>query len=117
MCTKLNNYVPVRPWFDDPDEEQQWGCGYRDDMISQFKQDLYNKNFSLQDQSKDDEIDTLENKIKFRPNIISNAQGAVPDNLYDHDYNDEGLDNSLCGAKIFPRLENLKKMLHILRCK
>ena len=39
MCTNINNYVPVRPWFDDPDEEKQWGCGYRDDMIAQFKQD------------------------------------------------------------------------------
>ena len=27
MCTKINNYVPVRPWFDDPEEEKQWGCG------------------------------------------------------------------------------------------
>ena len=40
MCTNINNYVPVRPWFDDPDEEEHWGCGYRDDMITQIKQDL-----------------------------------------------------------------------------
>ena len=26
MCTNKSNYVPVRPWFDDPDEEEQWGC-------------------------------------------------------------------------------------------
>ena len=39
MGTNINNYVPVRPWFDDPNEEQ-WGCGCRDDMIAQFKQDL-----------------------------------------------------------------------------
>ena len=43
MCTNINNYVPVRPWFDDPDEEEQWGCGYRDDMIAQFKQDYITK--------------------------------------------------------------------------
>ena len=54
-------------------------------MIAQFKQDFYNKNFTLQDQGKDDEIDTLENRIKFWLNIISNAQGVVPDNLYDYD--------------------------------
>ena len=65
MCTYINIYVPFRPWFDDPDEEEQWRCGYRDDMIAQFKQDLYNKNFSFQDQGKDDEIDTLDNRIKF----------------------------------------------------
>ena len=73
-------------------------------MMSQFKQHLYNKNFSLQDQSKDDPIDTLENRIKFWPNIISNAQGPVPDNLYDYDYSDEGLDYSVCSAEIFPEI-------------
>ena len=40
MCTNINNYVPVRPWFDDPDEEEQLGSGYRDDMITQIKQEL-----------------------------------------------------------------------------
>ena len=60
MCTNLINYVPVRPWFDDENEERQWGYGYRDDMIAQFKQDLYKKNFILQDQGKGDPIDTLE---------------------------------------------------------
>ena len=39
-------------------------------MIAQFKQDLSNKNFSLQDQSKGDENDTLQKRIKFWPNII-----------------------------------------------
>ena len=42
MCTNINNYVPFRPWLDAENEEEQWGCGYRDDMIAQFKQDLYN---------------------------------------------------------------------------
>ena len=69
MCTNKNNYFPVRPWFDVPDEEEQWGCGYRDDMIAQFKQDFNNKNFTLQDQGKDDEIDTLQNRTKFWLNI------------------------------------------------
>ena len=54
MCTIISNYVPVRPWFDDPDEEEQLGCGYRDDTIAQLKKGLYNKNFTLQDQGKDD---------------------------------------------------------------
>ena len=86
LCTNINKNVPIRPFFDDPDEEKHWGCGYRYDVIARFKQDLYNKNFTLQDQGKDDEIDTLENRIKFWINIISNAQGPVPDNLYDYDY-------------------------------
>ena len=76
-------------------------------MIARFKQDLYNKNFTLQDQGKDDEIDTLEKRIKFWLSI-SNAQGPVPDNLYDYDYNDEGLDRYVSCAKYFLRLQNLK---------
>ena len=48
MCTNINNYVPVRRWFDVSDEKEQWGYCYRDDMIAQFKQDLYNKNINLQ---------------------------------------------------------------------
>ena len=43
MFTKTKFYLPLRPSFDDPDEEEQWGCGYRDDMIAQFKQDFLTK--------------------------------------------------------------------------
>ena len=95
MCTTTNNYVPIRYRDDDPDEEEQWGYGYRDDMIAQFKQGFYNKNFTLQNQCKGYPIDTPENRIKFWLNITSKDQGPVPDNLYDHDYNDEGLDHSV----------------------
>ena len=117
MCTIITDHVPIRPWFDDPDEEEQWGYGYRDDMIAQFEQDLYNKNYTLRDQGKDDPIDTLENRIKFGIIIISNDQGSVPDNLYDYDYNNEGLDYSVRGAEIFPEIGELKKLLDILRSK
>ena len=119
MCTKINDQFPVRPWFDDPDESEQWDCGYRDDMIAQFKQDLYNKSFTLQDRGKDDPIDTLENRIKIWLITINKAQGPVPDNLYDYDYNDEGLDDSVCGAdrREFPGRRELKKLLDLLRCK
>ena len=41
MCTNITDHVPIRLWFDDPDEEEQWGYGYRDDMVAQFKQDIY----------------------------------------------------------------------------
>ena len=43
MCTNITDHIPIRPWFDDPDEEEQRGYGYRDDMIALFEQDLYNK--------------------------------------------------------------------------
>ena len=117
MCTNITDHVPIRLWFDDLDEEEQWGYGYRDDMIAQFKQDLYNKHFTLQDQGKDDPIDTLENRIKFWINIIENHDGSMPDNIYDYDYNNEGLDGTVLGAEIFPEIGELKKLLDILRSK
>ena len=84
MCTNITDHVPIRYWdyYSDGKEEEQWGYGYKDDMIAQFKQDLYNKNFTLQDQGKDDPIDTLENRIKFWVDNISNDEGSVPDNLF-----------------------------------
>ena len=61
MCTNITDHVPFCFWdfYNDGNEEEQWGYGHRDDMITQFKQDLCNKNFTLQDQGKDDPIDTL----------------------------------------------------------
>ena len=80
------------------------------DVIAQFEQDLYNKNFTLQNQGKDGSIGTLENRMKFWINIISNARGPVPDNLYDYDYNDERLDETVCGwdCRGFPERRELK---------
>ena len=42
LCTNINNYVQVRRWFSDPDEEEQWGYGYGDDMIARFEQNFQN---------------------------------------------------------------------------
>ena len=98
MFTNKNNYVPLRRWFDDPDEEEQWGYGYRDNMMAQFKQDFYNENFALQDHGKVDPIDTLENRINFWLKNIINDEGPIPDNLYDYEYINEGLDHSVHGA-------------------
>ena len=119
MCTNITDHVPIRYWdyYDDGNEEEQWGYGYKDDMIAQFKQDIYNKNFTLQDRGKDNPIDTLQNRIKFWINIISNDQGPVPDNLFDYDYNLEGLNYSVRGWEIFPEIGELKKLLDILRSK
>ena len=105
MCTNTNNYVLC---FDYEDQEKQWGCVYRDDMIAKFEQDLYNKNFSLQNLSKSDQNDTLHNRSKIWPKIISNAQGLVPDDNYDYDHNDEALDCSVRGSerREFPKGEN-----------
>ena len=116
MCTNINIYEPIRPWFVDKNEDEQWGCGYRDDMIPQLKQDLYNKIFTLQDQGEDDPTDTLENRVEIWLNNVGIAQSPVPDNLYGHDYNDERLDCSVRGADMFPEIGELKKQLDILRC-
>ena len=119
MCTNINDYVPIRPWLNDPDEEEQWGYGYRDDMITKFKQVLFNKNYTLQVQGKDDPIDTLDNRITFWINNINNNEGPIPDNLYDYDYNDGGLDHSVRGwdRNEFPERREFKSLLDILRCK
>ena len=119
MCTNITHHVPIRYWdyYNDGNEEEQWGYGYTDDMVVQFEQDFNNKNFTLQDQGKDGPIDTLENRIKFWIKIISNDQGSVPDSLNDYDYNNEGLDYSVRGAEIFPEIRDLKKLLDILRSK
>ena len=117
MCTNINNYIPIRYCDDDPGEEKQWGYGYRDDMISQFKQNLYNKNFTFQDQGKCDPIDTLENRIKVWVKINNKDEASIPDNLYDYVYNDEGLDYSVRGAEIFPESSDFKKSLDIVTCK
>ena len=52
----MKDYVTLEP---DDDNDADFSCGYRVTMIAQFKQDLYNKNFSHQDQGKGDQIDTL----------------------------------------------------------
>ena len=119
MCTNITDHVPIRYWdyYGDGNEEEQWGYGYRDDMIAQFKQNLYIKHFILQDQGKDDPIDTLDNRIKFWINIIEEYGGSMPDNACDYDYNDEGLDGTVRGAKYFPEIAEFKKLLDILRSK
>ena len=87
---------------------------FRDTMIAQFKQDLFNKNFSLQDASKRDQIDTLQNRIKFWLNLIDMG-GPILDNLYNYDNIDDGLDLSVRGAEIIPENRELEKLLDILR--
>ena len=78
--------------------------------MAQFKQGLYNKNFTLQNQGKDDPIDTLENRIKFWPHNINNEERSIPDNLYDYDHNNEGLDHSVHSAEIIPDRRKFKKI-------
>ena len=68
-------------------------------------------------EGKDHPIDTLESRIKFWLNIISNARGPVPDSLYDYVYNDAGLDETVHGGEIIPERREIKKLLDTLRSK
>ena len=54
-------------------------------------------------------------EIKFGLILLVTIRGSVPDNLYDYDYNDEGLDSTVCGWEIFPEIGELKKLLDILK--
>ena len=81
-------------------------------MIAQFKQDLYNKNFSLQDLDKRD--NSLQNRINIWPNYVFVNEGApIPDNVYDCDYNDDVLAYFFREAKNNPELLELKEFLTI----
>ena len=66
MVTNKRNFLTR----DDIDDYADFRYDYRDTMIAQLKQDLYNKNFRLQDQSNCDQIDTLQNRTKFWLNVI-----------------------------------------------
>ena len=94
MSTLLNGYVTDDvdddDDDDDDDDEHDFGYDYKDNMIAQIKQNLYNKNFSLQDQGKCVETDTLQKRKKIGPNVID-VGGTIPDNVYDYDYNIPGI--------------------------
>ena len=100
----MKDYVTLDPDDDDAD----FRFGYIDNMLAQFKQDLYSKNFSLQDQGKGDQIDTDQNRIKNSLNIIDMGR-PIPDN--------QGLDYPVRGAVIFPQFRELKKLMDILKYK
>ena len=60
-------------------------------MIAQFKQDIYNKIFSLQDQGECDENDTLQKQIKL--------------------YNEPERNHYFCGVERDPEFGEFKKNL------
>ena len=74
MVTYLRDYITLDPDDDDAD----FRYGYRHLMVVHFKQDLYSKNFGLQNQGKYEKIDTLQNRIKFWPNFNDDTGGTIP---------------------------------------
>ena len=108
MVRNMKGYVTL----DADDADADFIYGYRDTMIAQFKQDLFNKNFSLQDRDKRD--NSLQKRIKFWLNYVVVNEGApIPDNVYDYDYNDDALVYLLRGAKNDLELRELKEFLTI----
>ena len=86
-------------------------------MIAQFKEDLCNKKFSLQDHEKVIKLILSRTEIIFGliSLLIRGVQRLTICIKYDH--NDDGLDHSVRGAKLFPGIGELKKLLGLVRCK
>ena len=101
MVTNMKDYVTLN--FDDTDADFRYG--YRDTMIAQFKKDLYNKNFSLQDQDKRD--NSLQKRIRFWLNYVVVNEGApVPDNVMIMNITMMDWLISFGGQRTIPNLEN-----------
>ena len=81
-------------------------------MIAKFKQDLYNENFSLQDQGKCDENDTLQERIEIWFHVIEWG-GPITDIVYDFDYNSPKLDHYFGGEKIYPEIREYKRVFRV----
>ena len=79
-------------------------------MIAKFQQDLYNQNFSLQDQGKGNEKDNLQERFRFWLHIIEWG-GPIPDNVYDFDYNASDRDHYFSGEKIYSGMREFKRIL------
>ena len=109
--TNSNDYIKFD--LDDDDDDFRYNC--RAILIAQIKQHFYNKNFSLQDQSKCDENDTLQKINKLWPNVID-IWGPMPFSVYNYDYND-GMDSFVRGADILPEIRALKILIDIPRQK
>ena len=56
-------------------------------MEDQFEHDLYNKTFSNQLESDDDEVDTLQQRIKWWMAVFDRG-GLIPNNVYDYSFDD-----------------------------
>ena len=79
---------------------------FRDTMEGQFEHDLYNKSFSNQFES-GDENDTLQQKIELCMTVV-NRGGPIPDNAYEYNLGDLF---SLYRKAIDPEMQDLIKEL------
>ena len=102
MVLNLNDYVK-----DDEDDDVDFGYLYRDNMIAQFKKDLYNKNFSHLDQDKRDDGHRKSNKFWLNY-VVVNEVAPIPDNVYVYDYNNPEMDFYFRGSGYDKELREIK---------
>ena len=76
MITKVKDYATL----DLDDDHADFRYKFRDNMIAQYKQDLYNKSFSYQDQDKRDE--NFQKRIKFWLNYVVIMGGPKTEKVY-----------------------------------
>ena len=107
MVTNMKDYVTLDLNCDDADFRYK----DRDNMIAEFKQDLNNRSFNLQEQDKRD--DSLQKKITFWHNFVVNQGVPIPDNVYDYDYNENGIGFFFRGSKYDRELGELENFVKI----
>ena len=94
VVTNLNDYVT-----DDDDYDIGFRFHYIDKMILQFKQDLYNKIFSHQDQDKRD--DGPQKGIQLWRNYVVVKDGAsIPEHVFEFIYSEPEADFLLSRIKV-----------------
>ena len=106
MITNLNVYVR-----NDDDDKDDFEYHSRDNMIAQFKQDLYNKiSVFKKDQGKGDKNDTLQKRINYCPNVIE-WDGPIPNKILHYDYNDPGMNTYIRWEEKCPNIREYKRNL------
>ena len=95
MVTNMKDSVSLENEDDNHDADFRYN--FRDNMIAQIKQDLYNKSFGHQDQDKHD--DCLQKERSFGFNYVVNEGRPIPENVHDSDYDNPGRGYFLRGSK------------------
>ena len=98
MTTNMTNHFPK----ENADEVRKI---FRETMEGQFEHDLYNKSFSNQIES--NENDTLQQRIEWWMTVVDRG-GSIPNDVYDYSF---GELFSLYRKAIDPEMQDLAKEL------
>ena len=99
MTTNMKDYFVK-------ENEDEVGKVFRDIMEGQFEHDLYNKSFSNQFESGDENV-TLQQRIEWWMTVVD-RRGPIPDNAYEYNLGDLF---SLYRKAIDPEMQYLVKEL------